>query len=295
MSSVASSPAAMVAALKAFDRLGLLGGGQSAVWTGTDQIQTNWINEVYGPLSGLVGGIPEIVVNATIIPAEHVAFLAEHGWQAQITEGSPEDVFTAGILDALVKWLTKGQVGWTSAVNGNRYPSFTLGREGLTCRSSSAFEGDTFFEVRTQNGDIVRLVETRSAPSDWVELAQMCREAVRRRQSASEIHGVDGVRIPMVDLSVSEELAQLVGMRTQGRWYVARACQQARLRMNEEGARAQAAVEMLITRGGGDDRNILTIDQPFIVELVRHVGQLEVPLFQAFVDYDAWKAPADLG
>ncbi|OGL76513.1 hypothetical protein A3E97_03560 [Candidatus Uhrbacteria bacterium RIFCSPHIGHO2_12_FULL_47_12] len=69
--------------------------------------------------------------------------------------------------------------------------------------------------------------------------------------------------------------------------------QQATLKMNETGARARAADEMMVSRSMSPHDNKLIIDKPFLLAITRN--GVTAPIFAAYVDYDSWKDPGSLG
>jgi len=72
---------------------------------------------------------------------------------------------------------------------------------------------------------------------------------------------------------------------------ITQALQQTKLRMNEEGARAQSAVAIGVLRGCLPTYDYV-IDWPFLFWITR--PGISKPLFVAYVTEDDWKNPGDI-
>ena len=79
-----------------------------------------------------------------------------------------------------------------------------------------------------------------------------------------------------------------------GEWFIIQAKMQCKLRINQFGARAQAAFVADMARGlvVKKSKPRFIIDRPFLMWISR-LG-VSRPLFTAYVDCDSWKDPGDL-
>ena len=103
--SIAVSPFTMAAALGAADSL--LG---EQTWQGdpNNAEQAQWL-EHFRRRADIAQWMSEIHRNATTIAEDHVAWLKAEGWDAQVTQGSPNDLFLASTLNIAAKWLETGR------------------------------------------------------------------------------------------------------------------------------------------------------------------------------------------
>ncbi|MFH2063010.1 MAG: hypothetical protein ABIJ46_02535 [bacterium] len=298
MSSIAISPAALVAAIKAADMI--LGNG--AEWDPVNVVQQEWLESYYRPLAELVGEVPGIAAHATTVPRAHVDFLAQHGWEAQISTVPPNGFLTAAILDVLVRWLEIGERTRIHVRGIGSFDAFLL-KEGVKIYRLSQDGGDFFgcgastsecvFEMKTQSGDrilIAELPEDVPVPTDSFSLMGLVDSRLRQRAVGSG-DSCDSLELPMVHLQTKAELPQLVGLSS-GNHFIGQVCQQAELKMNQEGARARAAVEVCVLECCSSAGCVIT--HPFLISIERSVGQKSIPVFCAYVDYGSWKNPGDL-
>lgn len=294
MSSLATSPLTTVAALKAADRML----GENRVWKPTSlEDQINWLADTYGPGVLDLAHVPEIVANATGSISNHVEFLRKHGWQAQITGPLMDgEIATAAVLDVLVEWLKAGKDSSITIPGGQSFPAFELKHDEYE-NPIAIYEHlrvvGLHVMLGTKSGDNVHIMEVERPPVTVLDLRELVDVMINGLQ---RIARSCTVVIPKVDLASKQSLDWLPGLHTVGEdgmpACIAQAVQQATLKMNEVGARARAADEMMMTRGMAPREDKLYIDKPFLFAITRH--NVKLPVFAAYVDTDSWKNPGNL-
>lgn len=276
-------PYTTVAAVKAADTIL----GKDRVWSGNDA-QNDWVERFYRPIVAALPGIPEIVSNATTVPAEHVSFMKKHGWDAKMTDCKPREFLSAGILDLLVKWKEPGTRTKLKAQDGKSYDAAKL-EDGVEFWTGD--DGTSMACIATTTADRVWLAMVDKAPTQ-LQLADAAQALVAGQKRRAR-H--DGLIFPMVDLAAEETLDWLRNLRTIGQdgqeWVVREALQRITLKMNHLGARARAADEMRFVATSVPPPP-LTIDRPFLAVFER--PGLPTPLFAAYVTQESWKDPGGL-
>jgi hypothetical protein len=276
---IAVSPFTMPAALAAAD--GLLG---NPTWLGNpdNADQTAWLGS-FRRRAELAAKMPEIHRNATTSAQQHVAWLKSEGWEAQITQGTPNDIFLASTLNIVAKWRAVGHAykegeidrvllkkgAYTSAAKPNEHPLVEVAAQHES------------FSFCFQQVDM--------APTCAAELTERALDMVCRAtaQVDEEVH----LDFPMVDLLVRDDAKYIHGLHA-GLNVVTQAAEQLRLELNEIGGRASAAAEIAVTRGIRRTRTI-KIAGPFMVAINRNgTPSTDKVMFAAYVDRDAWKKPA---
>jgi hypothetical protein len=273
--SIAVSPFTMPAALAAADSL--LG---SPTWLGRpdNADQAAWLSS-FRRRAELAASMPEIHRHATASAALHVAWLESEGWQAQVTQGTPNDIFLASTLNIVAKWLAPGRAYKEGAVDR------VLLKKGARVSAGT----DHVVEVTTQHPSFSFCFhQVASAPTNAAALAVLATEVVCR--SVRETVHLD---FPMVDMRVRTSAEHMIGIHS-GLNVITQAAEQFRLELNEVGGRVSAAAEIAVTRSVSMSRTI-KIDGPFVVAVKRN----EAPdndnkvVFAAYVDRDAWRRPAE--
>jgi len=271
---LAVSPFTMPAALAAADEI--LG---NPTWLGLpgNAAQAAWL-ESFRRRADLAAAMPEIHRNATSSAAAHVAWLKSEGWEAQITQGTPFDLFLASTLNIVAKWHTIGRAYKEKDVDR------VILKKGAT---ASAGPGRPVVEVATQHPSFTfHFQQVVVPPPSLAGLMTYALDMVG--QSARESVSLD---FPMVDLCVRNDAKYMIGLHA-GENEVTQAAEQLRLELNEVGGRASAAAEIAVTRSVHFTRTV-KIDGPFVVAISRNGAPKDADkvMFAAYVDRDAWRKP----
>jgi len=252
-----------------------------AIWAGNpnNPDQVTWLAH-FRRRARLAAQMPEVRSNATVDPAAHAAWLAAEGWEAQISQGSPADIFLAATLNIAARWMDPGRA--------------YLDRDGihravLKNLLGTGWRSEMVVTVHTKTKYTFLFQQTADKP---VTRGDLCRRAAAMATPPTSAYAAEKVHLdfPMIDLRVRDGSSYMLGMR-RGDHVVTQACEQLRLEMNELGGRASAAAEVAVTRGF-DNTPVVKIDGPFVVAVVNHTAPaLDRVMFAAFCDVDSWKRP----
>jgi hypothetical protein len=222
-------------------------------------------------------------------------FLEKKGFSIRLKPFPPNTVGFASVLDLIVEWLHLGEKVKIYAKNGGIY-------DGVRIKKDSA----AFFEstingyrqiiacIQTKSGDMV-FITVPKEPLEGLDLIEMADNIFKNMDILPGRY--DGIRFPMVDLDITNDIGWLKGMWTTNvigtPADITQAVQQIKIKMNEKGARFQSATAVAVTlRSIMIPKQDLIIDEPFLVWVSRH--DLEKPLMAAFITEESWKNPGSL-
>lgn len=291
--SIAVSPYTMPAALAAADDL-----LSNPTWSANpdNRAQVLWASR-FRRLARFASELPEIHRNATLSAVDHTAWLRSEGWDAQVTQGGPDDVFLAATINITAKWL---EVGYA-------YKAGSLDRVLLKKGATAIFDPSgtnvhPAVMVSTQSAEYAFFFhQLDRAPRDTDDLLQHVLNVSSKLPSLAEYSDEVRLDFPMVDLCVKDDATYMIGLRS-GTNIVTQAAEQFRLSLNETGGRARAAAEVAVSRGMAAAVDTVRIDGPFVVAVLRRkildlhresFAMYGETLFAAYVDTDSWKRPAD--
>lgn len=242
---------------------------------------------------------------ASLDAGEINRFLADHGFSITIDPLTSDEVAFASVLDALVKWLRPGT---PADITYSGDPLDPARRQRLvTCPGVclKVSDGVRFFHnplvmhvrIETRDGDIVYLTVPSNSPRNTLELIDMASVCLNLNE-ADVTYAYNEVHFPMIDLHYESSVDWLVGLgilasrgSAPGRYTVTVAKEEARLRVNLEGARAQAAFAGVATRDFSMPKPYV-INRPFLFTMVR--PGMRLPYFAAWCNTDCWKDPGSL-
>lgn len=244
--------------------------------------------EMFKDLLGKLPKIPELESRSDDNEKVVNSWLSERGFDIQLPPPTDEKGFAvASILDVLLKWLNEGKRTNVTGKDSKDYTGVRLD-DGVVISHMAAIHPYPVVRIATQSGDTICMSMVDSIPENanglFLKVADL--EMVK---AAS--HGYKGVVFPMVDLDVKPDISWICGMGVGSGFFIDKALQQTKFRMNELGARVQSSAAMTMSRGismiGPH-----TIDRPFLVWIKR--DGLEFPLFAALLCEDVWKEPKEL-
>lgn len=279
--SIAVSPFTMPAALAAADSL--LG---EQTWSAPSDESAQsadarqWL-ERFRRRAGIAQEMPEVHRNATTVVADHVAWLKTEGWDAQVTQGGPNDVFLAATINIVAKWVEAGR----PYKDRDGIDRVVLKKGATVSHQSGAHPAVT---VTTQNRGFIFLFQQLASPVMDTDTLVVHALNASLQPSYVEAH----LDFPMVDLRVRDDAKYMIGLRS-GPNVVSQAAEQLCLELNEIGGRASAAAEVAVSRSMGPPT--INITGPFMVAVIRAnaPNDSDRVAFAAYVDKDSWKKPAD--
>lgn len=223
-------------------------------------------------------------------------FLEMKGFSIRLQPFPPNTLGFASILDLIVEWLCLGEKIKIDAKNGGKY-------DGVRIKKGSVF----FFEstvrgyrhivagILTKSSDMV-FITVPKEPLEGLDLLEMVDTINKNIATLPNMY--DGVKFPMVDLDITNDIMWLKGMSTITKTTempadIIQAVQQIKIKMNEKGARFQSATAIGVTlKCINIPKEDLIIREPFLVWVTRH--DFQKPLMAAFITEESWKNPGSL-
>ncbi len=224
------------------------------------------------------------------------AFLQKKGFSIRLQPFPANTIGFASILDLIVEWLYPGEKVKIDAKNGGKYDGVHIKKEGVSFYESvvNGYK-HTVACIMTNSGDIV-FITVPKEPLEGLNLIETADAIFKNMDILPRKY--DGIRFPMVDLDIVNNIEWLRGMSTTNSMgipaEITQAIQQIKIKMNEKGARFQSATAMAVTLKciAAQVPHDLIIREPFLVWVGRH--ELEKPIMAAFVTEDNWKNPGSL-
>lgn len=223
------------------------------------------------------------------------AFLEKKGFSIRLQPFPLNTLGFASILDLIVEWLYPGEKIKIDAKNGGKYDGVRIKKEGVSFYES-VVNGYKYIiaGIRTKSNDMV-FITIPKEPLEGLDLIEMVDTISKNIDILPYTY--DGVRFPMVDLDIINDIGWLKGMSTVNARdvpaEVSQAVQQIKIKMNDKGARFQSATAMSVTlKCISIPKQDLIIREPFLVWVERQ--DLEKPLMAAFITEESWKNPGKL-
>lgn len=222
-------------------------------------------------------------------------FLEKKGFSIRLQPFPPNTLGFASILDLIVEWLYPGEKIKIDAKNGEKYEGVRIKKEGVSFFESRVHGyRNIIVRIRTKSDDMV-FITIPNEPLRGLDLIEMADTISKHKDILLDTY--DGVRFPIVDLNITNELGWLKGMSTVNARdipaEVTQAVQQIKIKMNEKGARFQSATAMAVTfKCISIPKQDLIIREPFLVWVER--PNLKKPLMAAFITEEDWKNPGKI-
>jgi hypothetical protein len=132
------------------------------------------------------------------------------------------------------------------------------------------------------------------APSDQFDILRNIEE-FKAELSDENLVNYDEAVFPMVDIDQEVDVKWLENIKAcsenEEKYAVVQALQQTKFQMNEKGAKVEsaAAISMVYTECAPKPKKVFTITDSFYLWIMR--PGMKTPIFAAYIDFDAWKAP----
>jgi hypothetical protein len=225
-------------------------------------------------------------------------FLEKKGFSIRLQPFPPNTLGFASILDLIVEWLYPGEKVKIDAKNGGKYDGVRIKKDGVSFYESTVNGYKHIIAcINTKSRDMVFITVPKEPLEglnglDIIEMA----DTISKNMDILP-YAYDGVRFPMVDLNIINNIEWLSGMSTLNMNNVpaeiTQAIQQIKIKMNEKGARFQSATAVAVTlKAIMVPKQDLIIREPFLVWVEKH--NLEKPLMAAFITEESWKNPGSL-
>jgi hypothetical protein len=224
------------------------------------------------------------------------SFLEKKGFSIRL---QPFPLYTFGfasILDLLVEWVNIGKKVKIEGKNGVKFDGVRIDKDGVIFYKSDLFNDLAIAAVQTKSGDIVYLTVIKE-PIKGIDLINIADDISKDMNVL--LGRYDGVRFPMVNLDIINDIDWLKGLSTTKETNnipaeITQAIQQIKIKMNEKGARFKSGTAMAVTLSAVriDIRQDLIIKEPFLLWVERK--GLKKPLMAAFITEEDWKDPENL-
>ena len=263
--------------------------------TTSNTTQKKFIDDIHAYCKVDVDRIEEIESIADTNYKNINKWLADRGFQIQLSDFGPGGFGVASALDLLGEWAIKGKKWSVETEEGDYYPGIKMtnyGKEFYRVKENPNF----IIEIETKKNDHVYLMMVDEVPTgfgllDFVEKIQNEKQKVPFEY--------DGFIFPKIDLDEEIILDWLLNLRFEtpkGKepfYTISQALQQTKLKMNEEGFRVKSAVALGILAGAAPEKiEPYVINKPFLMWITRE--RLSKPLFIAYLNKDVWKDPKNL-
>lgn len=237
------------------------------------------------------------------------AVLKKEGFDIELSNFGPKGFGLVSILDVREKWLVGGRKTLPIFRNNKSYPAARLDSvvNGITIietfysprhlRSSYQPEPEPIFQIETQSGDRVYMTMPGSELEGFDLLDKILQIYLTSLCPSRELATYDYLIFPMINLDQQIGISWLRNMdtidQTGQEYYVSRALQQTKLKINHQGARVKSAAATGIRCTSVAPPPVgYVLDEPFFF-WIRRPG-LSIPIVAAYLDEDSWKDPDDL-
>lgn len=295
--STASEVYTIVAALKRAEEMMDL----KKDWQPKNEIQRRFLKNYLQPCRK--NSVDEIELEVSDKADKINTFLEKKGFSIRLKPFPPNTLGFASILDLIVEWLYPGEKIKIDAKNGRIYDGVRIKKEGVSFFESTVHGYRYIIAcIRTRSGDSMReigdmvFITVPKEPLEGLDIIEMA-DAISNNMDV--LPGIyDGVRFPMVDLDITNDIEWLKDMSAHTKVGnmpadIIQAIQQIKIKMNEKGARFQSATAVAVTlKCVMTPKQDLIIREPFLVWVERR--NLEKPLMAAFITEESWKNPGNL-
>lgn len=273
----------------AFHLLGeTIGGGDWRVTWGDSaarSVQRRWLSwfEANKPAVERLKDIKaKISVSADVLNE----FLEENGFEPLFKE-IENGVGVAAIMDMLVKWAVPGtlvDMPVSLPVGGRPEPryvrSFKMPKRGFELYMPDGY--DLLVRLHAEDGSSA-WVAMMDQPADQLALVETASKLLDRRSGELDYRFTDVV-VPVVEFEETMSLDWLLGLG-RGAHQIQQAFQVVKWRLDEEGARVEAATGLATERGMRIEEP-LRIDRPFLLFLTQPGSN--IPVGVTYVTPDRW-------
>lgn len=218
---------------------------------------------------------------------ELMRFFKKRGFEFSINPFGPNEFGVGSVLSVLVEWLEvhkKNPVHY----NDKSYDGVKAKENFLVYSSKKHDHPVVMLETKTDEKVYLTIADDSY---EHMELLARVKEIDGSRIITDKSTEYDSVIFPMVDLDHSVDISWMEKISNSG-WFVAKAEQKTRFKMNHVGAKAESAVRMDLLRCSAPrNKPQVIIDEPFFAWMTR--PGLHDPLFVGYITPEDWKDPGN--
>jgi hypothetical protein len=263
--------------------------------TTTNDVQKEFVDQIHAYCKGDIHRIKEIESIADSNHKNINKWLADRGFQLQLSNFGPGGFGVASVLDLLGQWAIKGKKDSVRTEEDEYYPGIKMTNYGK--RFYRIEENPNYIiEIETNDNDHVYLMMVDEVPTG-LGLLDFVEKIHKEKQSAQ--FDYESFIFPKINLDEEITLDWLLGLRFETPsgdepfYVISQALQQTKLKMNEEGFRVKSAAAFGILAGAAPvKKEPYVINRPFLMWISR--DGLSKPLFIAYLNKDVWKDPKKL-
>jgi len=203
-----------------------------------------------------------------------------------------DGIGVVSIIDKLIEWMFgPGNITQIQTAEHGAFPGFELPSRGF----QMFWVGENYLiKLLTKSEDTLWLYVPRLEqipPTSALDMVQMAISVmVGKRESIRNTYPT--ISIPMIDFDLKPDISFLEGIETKDSqevpWYIRKAMQQFKFRMNEQGARLKVATGLVLERFCAFEQPLI-INVPFYGWMTQ--GDTLLPIGVFYADYDCWKKP----
>ncbi len=231
-------------------------------------------------------------------------FLHDNNFNIQLDDLKNTYAFyVASILKVVLEWENVG-TRTTLTVDGKDYPAVHFDKEddqqfkifNVLNDPSSSDQANQILEITAKNGDVVYMMQDHRncLPLTGFSLLDVITN-IWQKNITEEHHDYSYQQaiFPMVDIDQEVNISWLKDMEACDVYKIVQALQQTKFQMNEKGAKVESAVAISFVDAcyRPEPPKVFTVNDAFYLWIVR--PGMKTPIFAAYIDKDAWKAPQE--
>lgn len=262
--------------------------GSNLPWNPANEMQEQLLERCYIEDVKDLEKIQDIIDSiASTDNEELMRFFRERGFEFQIDPFGPQEFGVGSVLSVLVKWVEAHKKRPVTR-NGIRYEGVKAEENFLVYFSEKHEHPIVMLETQTDEKVYLTIADKSY---EHLELLARVKDIDGSRIIKNKSSTYGSVTFPMVDLDHSVDISWMERISNNG-WFVTKAEQKTRFKMNHIGAKAESAVRMDFCRGMSprNEPNII-IDEPFFAWMTR--PGLHDPLFVGYIAPEDWKDPGN--
>ena len=270
--------------------------GENRDWRNTNVTQENFLRYY---LPSYKGVFVDVVRSIASFSAQEIEeWLKQNGFEMKLNPLKDNSFGVASVLDVLLKWQQNCAEKSELHVDDTRYNGVWI-KSGAKFLYTSAHNAPKKPIVKLPTDDehtSVFMTMVSEPPEGVFGLIDYAKYLSSTKKQRLDLYDDVGVIFPMIHLEEHTELDWIQKMWTKAQAgeiaWIEEALQVNRLRMNEEGVRAQSAVRMEFATLGCPSRRPYIFNRPFLLWIER--DGISEPLFVAWLNFDSWKDPLGL-
>jgi hypothetical protein len=271
---------------------------------GVDQTKVfSWLKK-FGKTLDKISGIEGLVSGKH---DELNQFLLERKFGASFAPfKSKFDLGAVSVIDKKVKWLHGPAKETTikAGKNGQQLSGFKLPAGGVNVYKVEGYKKSYLLELLTKSDDTLWLFVHPDLNIEWLDLVELSFDVMSKSRIVAGFNtdpdilsrpSFSGAIIPMIDLLADPDVSFLLDAvavtNNEDCYRIGQACQQFKIRMDQNGARVKAATSVgMVYMSCIAETQPYIVDEPFYGWWTQK--GVDLPMGAFFADFDSMKRPA---